>query len=245
MIITIANAKGGNSKTTTAQVIATGAKGKTLAIDLDPQANLSLLMAGNALDAGAFELLTGQATPAQTIQKTAQGDIIPASLSLINADAALKGDARIFALRDALKPIKKKYDNIVIDTAPGASVLLLNALAASDAVLIPMQADLLSIQGLSQLAQTVAQVKRDYNPKLKIAGFFFTRYNGRTLVSKELTETIKEQAEQMGVKDLEIYIPEGVAVKEAQLARESLFKYSPKSKPAKEYKKLLDKLGLL
>ena len=247
MIITVSNQKGGTGKSTTAAAIATGAayKGKkALAIDLDPQSNLSFVMGANPLDVGAYELMTQNATPAQLIQHTSQGDVIAGSLLLAAADTILKGDARIYALQRAIKPLKSRYDVIVIDTPPTLGTLLINALAASDKVIIPLQADVLSLQGLYQLTQTIRKAQSEYNKGLEIAGILFTRHNGRTIISREIMETMEQKAAELNVPIFNSTIRDGVAVREAQTLRQSLFEYAPKSKPAQDYLKLLAEIGL-
>ena len=247
MIITVSNQKGGTGKSTTAAAIATGAayKGKkTLVIDLDPQSNLSFIMGANPLDVGAYELMTQNATPAQLIQHTSQGDVIAGSLLLAAADTILKGDARIYALKTAIKPLKSRYDVIVIDTPPTLGTLLINALTASDKVIIPLQADVLSLQGLYQLTQTIRKAQSEYNKGLELAGILFTRHNGRTIISREIMETMKSKSAELNVPILNSTIRDGVAVREAQTLRQSLFEYAPKSKPAQDYFKLLAEIGL-
>lgn len=247
MIISVSNQKGGTGKSTTAAAIATGAahKGKkTLVIDLDPQSNLSFIMGANPLDVGAHELIAQQANPSQLIQHTAQGDVIAGSSNLAAADTVLKGDARIYALQRAIKPVKSRYDVIVIDTPPTLGTLLINALAASDKVIIPLQADILSLQGLYQLAQTIRKTQTDYNKGLEIAGILYTRHSSRTLIAREIIDTMGKKAAELNIPILKSTIRDGVAVREAQTLRQSLFEYAPKSKPARDYLDLLAELGL-
>ena len=247
MIITVSNQKGGTGKSTTAAAIATGAayKGKkTLAIDLDPQSNLSFIMGANPLDVGAYELITQNATPAQLIQHTSQGDVIAGSLLLAAADTILKDDARVYALKMAIKPLKSRYDVIVIDTPPTLGTLLINALTASDKVIIPLQADVLSLQGLYQLTQTIRKAQSDYNKGLTIAGILYTRHSSRTLIARDIIDTMGKKAAELKIPVLKTTIRDGVAVREAQTLRQSLFEYAPKSKPARDYLDLLDEIGL-
>lgn len=246
MIIAVCNQKGGQGKTTTAQAIATGAAhlGHTsLAVDLDPQGNLSFSMGGNSADVGAYELITGQATPGQTIQHTPQGDIITASGSLALADTTFTGDARINALKSALKPIKGKYDLITIDCPPTLNTLLINALVAADVVIIPLTADMYSLQGLYQLKQSI-QAAQNINTGLKIGGVLFVKHNTRTILARDLSDVIKEKCRALGIPVYKTSIREGVAIREAQTARQSIFDYAPKSKPAKDYMQFLKELGL-
>ena len=154
MIIAIANQKGGVAKTATAQAIATGTAKtgrRSLAIDADPQSNLSYSMGGNSADMGLYELMTGAATPGQIIQHTAQGDLITAS-SRLALPFTGKDPGKLLAT--ALRPIKSKYDVITIDCPPALNILLANALIAADVAIIPLTADMYALQGLYQLKQS-------------------------------------------------------------------------------------------
>lgn len=247
-IISVANQKGGTAKTSTAHALATGAayKGKrSLAIDFDPQGNLSFIMGADASRAGAYELMKQQAKAAQIVQYTSQGDIIPASLNLAAADIEFSGKpGRDFFLQAALEPLQDAYDVVVIDTPPTLGTLLVNALTASDEVIIPMNADILSLQGLYQLAETIDQVKSFCNKGLKVTGILLTRYSGRTVLARDIKETIEAKCAELGIPLLNTVIRDGVAVREAQTTQESLFAYAPNSNPAKDYLQLFDEINL-
>ena len=247
-IISVANQKGGTAKTSTAHALATGAayKGKrSLAIDFDPQGNLSFIMGADASRAGAYELMKQQAKAAQIVQYTSQGDIIPASLNLAAADIEFSGKpGRDFFLQAALEPLQDAYDVAVIDTPPTLGTLLVNALTASDEVIIPMNADILSLQGLYQLAETITQVKSFCNKRLKVTGILITRYSGRTVLARDIKETIEAKCAELGIPVLNTVIRDGVAVREAQTTQESLFAYAPNSNPAKDYLQLFDEINL-
>ena len=247
MIFAIANQKGGQGKSTTAQAIATGAAKigrKTLAVDLDPQGNLTFSMGGNAADVGAYDLITGSRKPGQVIQKTRQGDLIASSLALAGADSTFTGEARVNALAKALKPIRSKYDVIVIDCPPSLNTLLLNALTAADKVIIPLTADMYSLQGLYQLAQTIKEAQQKYNKGLQIGGVLFVKHNTRTVLARDLSEVIKEKCAEMDIPVYSTTIREGVAIREAQTLRESIFEYAPKSNPAKDYTQLIKEMQI-
>ena len=247
MIITVSNQKGGTGKSTTAAAIVQGAtfKGKkVLAIDLDPQCNLSFILGANPLDVGAHQLISGELSPIQTIQTTSLCSIVSGSYKLAESDTLLKGDKRLYAVKEAVKAFRDRFDLIVVDTPPTLGTLLINALTASDKVLIPMQADVLSMQGLFQLCDTIKNVQSKYNPDLQTAGIFFTRHNGRTVVAREAVEAITDKAQQWGIPVLKTFIRDGVAIKEAQMLRENLFEYAPKSKPAQDYLSLINEISI-
>lgn len=239
-IITLANQKGGAGKTSTAAAIIQAAAAeslKVLAIDLDPQANLTLTLAGDTRAKGSYELLEG--TPArQTIQETPQSiHLIAASKNLAAVQTATGSAKR---LQKALQPIKSIYDLIVIDTPPTAGELLYNSLQASTGLLIPLQADMFNLQGLYQIADTAKQFKNS-NPDLKVLGFVLTRYDGRSTLAKSFRDTITKKAAELGIEHL-ADIREGIAIKEAAAFQENLFEYAPKAKPAQDYKELFNKI---
>lgn len=240
-IITIANQKGGVGKTTTAHALVTGlaAKGyKTLAVDTDPQSNLTVTMAADETQPGIYELLKRNVEPREAIQHTPQGDIIGASLMLAGADIEFNSVGREYLLLEALEPLKQDYDFIVIDSPPTLGILTINALTAAADLIIPMGADAYSLQGLAQLYTTITTVKRRCNPNLKIAGVLITRYSGRAILSQDLRETIKRNAAQIGANTFETRIREGVAVKEAQIRQESI--YASRSNPSVDYRAFVD-----
>ena len=243
MIIAIANQKGGVAKTATAQAIATGAAmigRRSLAIDADPQSNLSYSMGGNSADMGLYELMTGAATPGQIIQHTEQGDLITASSSLALPFTG-KDPGKLLA--KALQPIKKKYDVITIDCPPALNILLANALIAADVVIIPLTADMYALQGLYQLKQSIQDAQK-VNPGLKIGGVVFTRHNTRTILARDLTDVITDKCRELDIPVYKTTIREGVAIREAQTQRQSIFDYAPRSNPAKDYKQLIKEIGL-
>ena len=236
-ITTIINQKGGVGKTSTAAALAAGlnlAGYKALAVDADAQCSLTYIMGADA-ERGIYEAMTGS-DAAQLIQHTDQGDLLPSSPALIGADLEFTKTGREYILRDVLEPIQGEYTHIVIDCPPQLGIMAINALTASDDVIIPMGADILSLQGLGQLCDTINTVKKYCNPKLKIAGLLITRYSKRAVLSRDLAEVISDQAQAIGASVYHTQIREGVAVKEAQTMRTSIYQTHPKANPTADYK---------
>lgn len=235
-IITTAVIKGGTGKTTTAAALAQAAAAdgkKVLAIDLDPQANLSAFIGADKAVGGSLLLLHG-ADPETLIQGTAQGiDAIVASPDLAT-ERTTTGSAK--RLQRALEPIRGRYDYIFIDTPPQIGELTYNALQASTGLIVPLETDGSSVQGLFQIADIARQMRRS-NPALSILGVVLTRYDGRANLNKYIRNLIEEKARDLDAPFL-IGIRPGIAIREAQAMQESLFEYAPRSNPAQDYKKL-------
>lgn len=241
MILAVANQKGGTAKSTTAAALAQAAahKGRrVLVIDTDPQANASFFLAADVNRPGAFEVLEGLPA-AEAIQATADGlDVIPASWNLQTISSS-RGSAR--RLKTALEPIAGGYDLIVIDTPPTAGELQYNALMAATDLIIPLQADIVGLQGLYQMADTARQIQQS-NPALTIRGYILTRSGGRSTLARQMAETIQARAQEMGIPFLAA-IREAVAIREAQTLQRSLYEYAPRSKPAADYMELFTLLS--
>ena len=232
-IYTVAIQKGGTGKTTTAATLAQAAayKGNScLAIDLDPQGNLSYTLAADPDQPGSMELLHG--TPAaDLLQHSPQGmDVITASWNL-STEASAPGSAR--RLQKALEPVRDQYDIIIIDTPPTAGELQYNALQAADGLVIPLLADAFNIQALRQINDTAEKI-RESNPRLKIAGLLLTQYDGRSIIARQMRGNLVQYAAMLSAPFLGS-VRGAVAVKEAAALQLSLFEYAPKSKPAQDY----------
>ena len=245
MIYAIINQKGGVGKSTTAHAVAAGLslKGyRVLAVDMDAQMNLSYTCRADTEGATVLSMLLGEATAKDVIQHTEDGDIIPASKALAGADAFISNTGKEYKLREALEPVKKSYDYIILDTPPALGILTINALTACDSIIIPAQADIYSIQGIAQLVETMRPVQKYCNPALRIEGILLTRYSNRTVLSREVAEMIEQQAAVLGTKVFHTTIREAVAVKEAQITRNSLYRYAPKAKVTEDYRAFVDEL---
>lgn len=237
-IITAAIIKGGTGKSSTAAALAQAATNdgkRVLCIDMDAQGNLSFFIGADQSQRGSYELLHG-ADPLPLIQTTEQGiDAIPASPDLAT-EKTTAGSAN--RLQDAIQPLKKKYDYVFIDTPPQMGELTFNALQASTGLIIPLETDNSSLQGLYQVTDIAKQIKQS-NRKLKILGTILTRYDNRPKINRYIKDVITEKGRETGAPFL-MAIRAGVAIREAQAMQQSLFDYAPTSKPAQDYKKLYE-----
>lgn len=243
--IAVINQKGGVGKSTTAATVAAGLslKGyKTLSIDLDAQANLTYTAGAKTTGSTALGVLTGEAKAEDAIQHTKSGDIIAANKSLAGADAFIADTGKEYRLKEALESVSAAYDYIIIDTPPALGILTINALTACDSVIIPAQADIYSLQGIEQLAETMKPVKKYCNPSLKIEGILLTRYSPRSVLSREVAELAEQLAARLGTKVFKATIREAIAVKEAQISQKTLYQYAPKAKVTEDYTTLIEEL---
>ena len=229
--------KGGTGKSTTAHALSAGLTAcgfKALTVDLDQQGNLSHSMRANTNGRGLFEALSGDPV-IDLIQETPQGHMLASSPRLVGADQIFIDIGMEYLLSEALSPVKDSYDYIILDCPPQLGVLVINALVAATDIIIPITADIYAIQGLSHLLANIEKVRRKPNPGLRIDGLLLTKYNGRTVLSRDLKESIEAQAKAMGTKVYKTIIREGVAVRESQTQRMSIFDYAPSSNQAQDY----------
>lgn len=235
-IIATAVIKGGVGKTTTAAALAQAAAAdgqKVLAIDLDPQANLTFILAADQNRPGSYQLLHG--TPAAAlIQHSTQGlDVIAASPDLATEKTTPASAKR---LQQAIEPLKGDYDYIFIDTPPQMGELTYNALQAATGLLIPLEADSNSLEGFYQIVDIAHQMQHS-NPALKILGAILTRFDARPKINRALQEAIETAGAEMKAPLIGAIRP-GTAIKEAQTLQLSLFDHAPKSKPAQDYQNI-------
>ena len=241
-VLAIINQKGGVGKSTTAAALGAGLilKGyRVLYIDLDAQGNLTFNMGAGASALSSLEMLTGTATAEEAIRHTEQGDIIPASPALAGADNLITTTGKEYRLKEALEPLYKLYDYIVIDTPPALGILTVNALTACTGAIVPAQADAWSLQGITQLNGTIQAVKKYCNPALKVKGIVLTRFNSRAVVSRDMQELIAQTADALNTKLYKTTIRECTALKEAQAVQQDIYSYAPRSNATADYKALV------
>lgn len=250
-IITLANQKGGVGKTTLAQAIGNAKRiegHKVLFIDLDQQSNLTWSLDGNALNANAdiFEVIVNQANISDAIVETAQGDLIQSNSKLMGIDAELQSirAGREYRLTEAIESIKGGYDYIIIDTPPQSSQLVINALTASDYLIVPAEASIFSIQAISQIDDVIHLVKRYTNPQLDFIGIVLNLFNDRTVLSKEIQDMTADIASRLDTKVFQSTIRKSVVIDEAHANKKSIFDYAPNSKVASDLNALIKELNI-
>jgi len=246
-IIAIINQKGGVGKSTSTFLIGKALmikKFKVLFIDLDAQGNLSYTMNANAnlSNSTSLDLLIGKIKIDKAIQHLKQGDIISSSPSLAVADSIIINTGKEYRLKKALQEMQSLYDYVLIDTPPALGILTVNALTACTGAIIPAQADIYSLQGISQLYKTVTTVKEYCNPSLNVMGILLTRYNSRAIISRDIADMIEKTATQFQTKLYKTQIRECTAIKESQIKQTNIFTYAPNSNAAIDYQKLADEI---
>ena len=245
-VITIATMKGGTGKTATAAAIWAGLnmRGyKSIALDLDPQCNLSDGAGAATTGKTVFGAMTGEIGAVEAIQTIDDMDVIAGSAFLSAADNTFTETGKEYRLKELLEPLKKKnYDFCIIDTPPSLNVLTVNALTASDSVIIPVQSDINAITGLTKLYYTVDAVRKYFNPGLQIEGVLLTRYNPRTTMSREVLELLDSSTEQLGTKLFNTKIRDSVKVAESAARKQPLLKAYPTATAAQDYNALIDEI---
>ena len=250
-VIAIANQKGGVGKTTTAVNlgVALGISGKkVLLIDADPQGSLTKSCKIDNADADKLEVtlselmayeMTGEDKDYilinNSIKQFETVDLIPSNISLSGTETALFNCmSRESVLKRTIEPLKQKYDVILIDCMPSLGMMTINALVAADSVIIPCEPSFLSVKGLDLLLHSIAKIKRQINPGLKIDGVLMTMVDSRTINAREITSALRD-AMGNNINVFNIEIPRSVRATECPNAGESIFVHDPGGKVAEAY----------
>lgn len=236
-VISISNQRGGVSKSTTSHALATGLsfKGyKTLIIDLDGQGNTSYTAKADN-KTSIYDVMTNRVTADEAIQRLNYIDIIPSSKYLTSLNLELVSVGKEYKLKKVLEEIKSKYDFVIIDTPPTLDIRTINALTASNYVIIPAQAEIYSVHGIVQLYETIQAVKEYTNKDLQIKGILLTRYNPRSILGRDMRANITDIAKSINTFVYSTTIRECVKLKEAQAIQQNIFDYAGLSNAAKDY----------
>ena len=247
-IMAIVNQKGGTGKTTTCENLGVGLAmegKKVLVVDTDPQASLTISLGYPIPDKLSLTLsdmmqkvmMEEPVVPGEGILHHQEGvDLMPANIELSGMEVSLVNTMnREKVLKQYLDTVKSNYDFILLDCMPSLGMLTVNALAAADNVLIPVQAAYLPAKGLEQLLQTINKVRRQINPKLRIEGILLTMVDSRTTYAKEIANLIRENYG----SNLKVYqtdIPRSVRAEEISAEGKSIFRHDPKGKVAEAYR---------
>lgn len=246
-VIALTNQKGGVGKTTTAINLAAAlgeAGQKVLIIDFDPQGNAtSGLVSGLSEEhATIYDLICDiKEVKDCIIENATEGvDLLPADINLSGAEVELlDSEEQQTALRNAIKNIRKKYDYVFIDCPPSIGILTVNALAASDSAIIPVQCEYFALEGLNQVLNTIEMVRQKLNRRLKIEGILFTMYDVRTKLSEEVVDSVKNSLNEY---IFETVIPRNIRLAEAPSYAEPITSYDSGSKGAESYRLLAAEL---
>lgn len=246
-IIAIANQKGGVGKSTTAinlsSCLAQAGK-KVMLVDMDPQSNATsgFGIEKDSISHSVYNLLVGDCTVKEAVisLEYPQMDMIASVTDLAGAEIELlEYDDKEFRLKNSLDLIRDEYEYIFIDCPPSLSMITVNCLTAADSVLIPMQAEYYAMEGLALLINTIGMIQERLNPELTIQGVLFTMYDGRTKLSQEIVDNVKEN---LDVPIYNTYIPRNVRLAEAPSYGIPINLYDHRSKGAKSYADLANEL---
>jgi chromosome partitioning protein len=239
-VISFANQKGGVAKTTTTLNLGVALAEqnlRVLLVDLDPQGNLTMSQGLNpdTIERSMFDVLVHR-LPIQEVVHHAEVDLAVSSIDLAGAELALSSMiGRERALEKALAPVRDSYDYVLIDTPPSLGLLTINALVASNGVIVPVQCEYLSLRGLVQLENTLSMIRENLNPEVGIEGILPTMYDSRTLHSREAVEILQEN---FGDLVFDTKIKKTVRYAEAPVKGTSVLKYEPSGSAAQAYRDL-------
>jgi len=239
-VISFANQKGGVAKTTTTLNLGVALAEqnlRVLLVDLDPQGNLTMSQGLNpdTIERSMFDVLVHR-LPIQEVIHHTEVDLAVSSIDLAGAELALSSMiGRERALEKAIAPVRESYDYVLIDTPPSLGLLTINALVASNGVIVPVQCEYLSLRGLVQLENTLSMIRENLNPDVGIEGILPTMYDSRTLHSREAVEILQEN---FGDLVFDTKIKKTVRYAEAPVKGTSVLKYDPSGSAAQAYRDL-------
>lgn len=243
LVFAVANQKGGVGKTTT--VVSLGAylaaaDERVLILDIDPQANAtsSLGIDKNRLQHSVYDAIVGE-MPLEsvvTLTKRMGLDVIPSAPALAGAEIELVSVmAREHRLKQALGPLRARYDYVLIDCPPSLGLLTLNALTAADQVIIPVQCEYLPMEGLAQLLHTIDMVRMHLNPQLRVKGLLMTMFDARTSLAQQVVDEVRSHFPN---QTFDTVVPRSVRLSEAPSYGEPILDYSPHSPGGEAYQAL-------
>ena len=236
VVISVALQKGGVGKSTTSQALASTLgfkKKRVLLIDMDSQCNVTFSSGVDKPQYSIFDVLGEGCRADEALIHCKYYDLLAADSYLTNVEMA---EVEPTLLKNVIEPIKSKYDFIIIDTPPALGNLSVNALVASDYVIIPTEPRPFALQGLGALHNTIETVRNTQNPNLKVLGILLIKYHNRTVLNRDIKQMIEDYAKQMNTTVFNATIREGIAVAEAQTVRQPLIDYAKNSNPNIDYK---------
>ena len=245
VVIVVANQKGGVGKTTTAMNLGSALNElgqRILLVDLDPQSALSAGLGVDSyqLDETIYDVLVDSRVTMQSIIHPIRPnlDVAPSNIDLAAAELELiSAIGREYIFKEALAPVRKKYDYILVDSPPSLGLLTVNALTAADEVIIPLQCEYLALRGMRSLLETIEKVRVKLNPHLEIRGILGTMFNARTLHAQEVMDEIRSI---FGDKVFDVVIKSSIRFAEAPVVHQSLLEYDPRHEGAVAYRKLAE-----